>query len=142
MTEQFLHSDPPLPEELAACLQVLQLYWDDVRVALPQAPMAAQLVGLAGTVSAVAAIELGLPTYDRQRIHHFGLTKAAVEDVFRTVAIESLADRKFNPGLEPERADVIVGGCCVLVSIMRHFGFDECLVSEADILDGLILEQC
>lgn len=141
MTEQFLHSDPPLPEELAACLQVLQLHWDDVRVAIPQIGAARRLVGLAGTVSAVAAVEQGLATYDRDRIHHFELTKAAAEDVFRTLATEALEDRIHNPGLEPQRADVIVGGCCVLVSVMRHFGFDRCLVSEADILDGLILSQ-
>jgi len=57
--------------------------------------------------------------------------------VFRTLATESIADRRHNPGLEPQRADVIVGGLCVLVSIMRRFGFGECLVSENDILDGL-----
>ena len=51
------------------------------------------------------------------------------------------ADRIANPGLEPERADVIVAGCCILVAIFRHWGFDECLVSEADILDGLVLSQ-
>ena len=60
--------------------------------------------------------------------------------MFRTLATESPADRLSNPGLEPERADVIVGGMCVLVEIMRNFGFDECLVSEADILDGLAHE--
>ena len=141
MTEQFLESDPPLPEELSACLQVLHLHWDDVRRDLPIVDSARRFVGLAGTVSTVAAVELGLATYDRDRIHHFVLTKAAAEDVFRTLATESLADRIHNPGLERERADVIVGGCCVLVSIMREFGFDECLVSEADILDGLIMSQ-
>ena len=141
MTEQYLESDPPLPEELSGCLQVLQLHWDDVRRAIPQLDSARRLVGLAGTVANVAMVEQGLPEYDRDRVHHFTLTKHAVEDVFRTLATESVADRKFNPGLEPARADVIVGGLCVLVSIMRNFGFDECLVSEADILDGLVLSQ-
>jgi exopolyphosphatase/guanosine-5'-triphosphate,3'-diphosphate pyrophosphatase len=141
MTEQFLESDPPLPEELSGCLQVLHTWWDDVRRDLPIVDMATTFVGLAGTVSTVAAVEQGLATYDREKIHHFVLTKAAVEDVFRTLATESLADRLHNPGLEAERADVIVGGCCVLVSLMRSFGFDECIVSEADILDGLILSQ-
>ena len=88
-------------------------------------------------MTTVAAVEIGLPTYDRDRIHHFVLTRAAAEDVFRTLATESRAARLFNPGLEEARADVIVGGTAVLVTIMRHFGFDECLVSEADILDGL-----
>ncbi|HYF44750.1 MAG TPA: exopolyphosphatase, partial [Acidimicrobiales bacterium] len=97
----------------------------------------ARFVGLAGTVTTAAAVEIGLPTYDRDRIHHFALTRAAAEDVFRTVATETRADRIHNPGLEEARADVIVGGCCVLVKLMRHWGLDTCLVSEADILDGL-----
>ena len=112
-----------------------------MRAAVPRSFEAATFVGLAGTVVNVAAVELGLAAYDRNATHHFRLTKDAVEDVFRTLATESLADRRHNPGLEPERADVIVGGLCILVSIMRKFGFDECLVSESDILDGLIRSQ-
>jgi exopolyphosphatase/guanosine-5'-triphosphate,3'-diphosphate pyrophosphatase len=141
MTEQFLHSDPPAPDELASCLQVLEIHWDDVLREIPHATDATTFVGLAGTVSTVASVELGLHSYDRAKIHHFDLSKVAAEDVFRTLAIEPLADRVHNPGLERGRADVIVGGCCVLVSIMRTFGFDRCLVSEADILDGLIRSQ-
>lgn len=141
MTEAYLHSDPPLPEELSGCIQVLRMNWEDVRREMPIIEGATRLVGLAGTVSSVAMVEQGLARYDRDRVHHFTLTKSAVEDVFRTLATEALADRIHNPGLERERADVIVGGCCVLVSLMRTFGFEECLVSEADILDGLILSQ-
>jgi exopolyphosphatase / guanosine-5'-triphosphate,3'-diphosphate pyrophosphatase len=80
-----------------------------------------------------------LADYDRDRIHHFVLTRTAAEEVFRTLATESRRDRIFNPGLEEDRADVIVAGCVILVTIMRHFGFDDCLVSEADILDGLAM---
>ena len=87
------------------------------------------------------AVEIGLLEYDRDAIHQFVLTRAADEDVFRTLATESVEDRRFNPGLEPARADIIVGGLCVLVGIFRYFGFDECVVSESDILDGLILSQ-
>ncbi len=61
-----------------------------------------------------------------------------MEDVFRTLATESLADRKHNPGLEEARADVIVAGSCIFVAIMRWLGADTCLVSESDILDGLL----
>jgi exopolyphosphatase/guanosine-5'-triphosphate,3'-diphosphate pyrophosphatase len=139
LTEKYLHSDPPAPEELHACLSVTEAYLDDVVRELPAARDARRFVGLAGTVTTVAAVEIGLAAYDRDRIHHFELTHAAAEDVFRTLATESRADRIHNPGLEAARADVIVGGCCVLVAIFRYFGFDSCLVSEADILDGLVL---
>lgn len=139
MTEAWLHSDPPDPLELSQALSIISLHIDDVLREMPMAPDAATFVGLAGTVSTAAAVELGLATYDRDRIHHFALSREAIEDVFRTLATESVEDRKDNPGLEPQRADVIVGGMCVLVSIMRRFGFDSCLVSESDILDGLAM---
>jgi exopolyphosphatase / guanosine-5'-triphosphate,3'-diphosphate pyrophosphatase len=139
LTEKFLLHDPPQAEELSACISLTDAYLDDVVREIPAAAEARTLVGLAGTVTTVAAVEIGLETYDRDRIHHFRLTREAAEDVFRTLATESRADRIHNPGLEEARADVIVGGCCVLVALFRHLGFDEMIVSEADILDGLAL---
>jgi len=139
LTEKFLDHDPPLPEELTACISFADAYLDDVMRDIPGSAEARTLVGLAGTITTVAAVEIGLATYDRDAIHHFVLTRDAAEDVFRTLATESRADRIHNPGLEEARADVIVGGCCVLVALFRRFGFDEMIVSEADILDGLAL---
>jgi exopolyphosphatase/guanosine-5'-triphosphate,3'-diphosphate pyrophosphatase len=139
MTEAWLHSDPPKPEELSQALSVIELHCDDVLRAIPQIGEAKTFVGLAGTVNAAAAVEIGMTTYDRDKVHHLRMTRAMVEDVFRTLATESLEDRKDNPGLEPERADVIVGGMCVLVTVMRRFGLREMLVSESDILDGLAM---
>ena len=137
ITEQFLTSDPPTPEELSGAVSVVRDYLADVEREVPGARAAHTLVGLAGTVTTIAAIELGLPEYDSAALHHFRLSKVAAEEVFRTLALESLEQRRHNPGLEPERVDVIVGGA-VLVAILRAFGFDEMLVSEADILDGLV----
>ncbi len=139
ITEQELHHDPPQAEELSIAISIIDAYLDDVDRFVPGAAEARTFVGLAGTITTVAAVEIGLPVYDRDKIHHFRLTRAAAEDVFRTLATERRDDRIANPGLEPERADVIVGGCCILVAIFRHWGFEECLVSEADILDGLVL---
>ena len=141
LTEQWIQSDPPAPEELHACISVTTEHLKDVVRELPAVTEARTFVGLAGTITTVAAIEQGLATYDRDKTHHFRLTHEAAEDVFRTLATESRADRLHNPGLEAARADVIVGGCCVLVTIFRQLGFAECLVSEADILDGLLLSQ-
>jgi exopolyphosphatase/guanosine-5'-triphosphate,3'-diphosphate pyrophosphatase len=138
MTEKFLLHDPPRADELSACISVVQTYLDDVVRDLPAVAQAKTFVGLAGTVSTVAAVELGLATYDRDAIHHLELTHEAVEDVFRTLATETRAQRLENPGMEEARADVIVGGCCILVKLMRHYGLATCLVSEADILDGLV----
>ena len=139
MTEAWLHHDPPTAEELSQALSVIDIYLDDVLREIPELSSAQTFVGLAGTVSNTASVELGLAEYDREQIHHLVLTRAAVEDVFRTLATESINERKENPGLEEQRADVIVGGLCVLVATMRRFGLDECLVSESDILDGLAM---
>ncbi len=140
-TEKYVESDPPLPEELVACLSVAEAHLDDVAREVPMAMGARQLVGLAGTVSTAAAVEIGLAEYDRDQIHHFTLTREAIEDVYRTLVTESREDRRFNPGLEPGRVDTIVGGMCILARIVRYFGADDVLVSESDILDGLVLSQ-
>lgn len=140
-TEQFLRSDPPRPEELSEAIQTVRLQLQEVDRRVPSVAAARTVVGLAGTVTTVAAVEMGLPEYDRDRIHHFRLRREAAEDVFRTLATEPAAQRAHNPGLEPGRVDVIVGGCLVLVAILRHWEFPEMLVSEADILDGLVRSQ-
>jgi exopolyphosphatase/guanosine-5'-triphosphate,3'-diphosphate pyrophosphatase len=139
LSERFLTTDPPAPEDLTAAISYTDAWLDDVERELTGLAGVRTTIGLAGTVSTVAAIEQGLAEYDRSAIHHFALTKEAAEDVFRTLATEARADRIHNPGLEEARADVIVGGCCALVAIMRRFGLDEIVCSEADILDGLAL---
>ena len=136
VTEQFLHSDPPEPEELSGAVSVVRDYLLDVERELPSVHDAQTVVGLAGTITTVAAVEQGVQ-YSRERIHGFRLRREAAEDVFRTLALEPAAERAHNPGLEPERVDTIVGGAVVLVGILRVFDLDELLVSEDDILDGL-----
>ncbi|MCB0975674.1 MAG: Ppx/GppA family phosphatase [Actinobacteria bacterium] len=140
MTERYLASDPPAPEELANAVGEVKDLFLEVAAAHPEVADGRRLIGLAGTVSTAAAIELGQQDYDREQIHHFTLTKAAAEDVFRTLATEPLASRLHNPGLAPQRADVIVGGMCVLVNLYRVFGFVELTVSESDILDGTVAD--
>lgn len=137
-TEAYVESDPPLPEELHACISVATAHFDDVAREIPGMTEAPTVIGLAGTVTTVAAVELGLAEWDRDAIHHFRLERDAIEDVFRTLATETLEDRKHNPGLEEARADVIVAGTCILVALVRWLDVDHILVSEADILDGLI----
>lgn len=137
LTEQYLHGDPPSPEELSQAVQVVRDHLSDVDRIVPAAQQAKTLIGTAGTVWTLAAIELGVDAAESDRIDHFRLTREAAEDVFRTLATETIEQRRHNPGLEPGRVDVIVGGAIVVVSVMRHWGFDELLVSESDILDGL-----
>jgi exopolyphosphatase/guanosine-5'-triphosphate,3'-diphosphate pyrophosphatase len=137
LTEQFLHSDPPTAEELSQAVSVVRDQLADVGRALPAALRAPTLVGTAGTMWTLAAIELGVDAARSDLIDHFRLTRDAAEEVFRTLATEPVDRRRHNPGLEPGRVDVIVGGAIVVVGVMRQWGFDSLLVSEADILDGI-----
>ncbi len=140
LTERYLLHDPPWAEELSAAISLAEAHVDDMFLSMPDVATAGTVIGVAGTISTVAAVEIGLSEYDRDVIHHFRLGREAVEDVFRTLATEALADRIHNPGLEPERGEVIVGGLCVLVAVMRRLGLDELLVSESDILDGIVAD--
>ena len=137
VTEQHLHSDPPAPEELSNAIALVDAHLDDVLRELPAVRDAATLLGTGGTITTVAAVEIGLTEYDRDALHRFVLTRPAAEDVFRTLATERLADRVHNPGLPRARADIIVGGCCVLLAVMRRLELKECIVSECDLLDGI-----
>jgi exopolyphosphatase/guanosine-5'-triphosphate,3'-diphosphate pyrophosphatase len=137
LTEQFLHSDPPTAEELSQAVSVVRDQLADVGRLFPAMLGAPTLIGTAGTVWTLAAIELGVDAGRSDLIDHFRLTRAAAEDVFRTLATEPVEQRRHNPGLEAGRVDVIVGGAIVVVSAMRQWGYDSLLVSEADILDGL-----
>ena len=138
--EQFFINDPPKPEELSGAIQVARLHLDDIDRDHATMGTAKSVVGVAGTITTIAAVEIGLEPYDPQIIDGFVLSRRAAEDVFRTLATESLEIRKYNPGLEAARADVIVAGCCILVAVMRHWELEECLVRESDLLDGLAFE--
>lgn len=139
--ERFFHHDPPAAEELAEARSMVMVELDGAAAAHPRFAEARQLVGLAGTVSTISALQQGLADYERDRIHHSVLTAAQAKDWFHRLAGEKAEARLARPGLIPGRADVIVGGALVLDAVMSRFGFDQCLVSESDILDGLVASQ-
>lgn len=140
LTEGELHGDPPRPEELTNALGTVHDLLDDAIRDVPGVLDQPTLVGIAGTITTVAAVELGLATFDPSVVHGFRLTRDAAEDVFRTLATEPLDDRVHNPGLPRERADVIVGGCCVLLAVMRRLAAPHLVVSVRNLLDGVAAE--
>ena len=97
-----------------------------------------RLIGLAGTVSTLAMLHQELAQFDRARVHHFVLSGHDVAHWCDVLAGEPSAARAARPGMTPGREDVIVGGAIVLREVMARFGFESCLVSESDILDGLV----
>lgn len=139
MSERFLTTDPPSPVSVGRMeSHVVQRLRPAIAALLPEKPSLG--VGLAGTVTTVSGINLGLREYDTDRIHHSRLTRDEVERIFRRLASVPLEERKEFMGLEPGRADIIVGGTAVLRVVMDLARLDEILVSEKDILDGLVID--
>ena len=142
LTERFLRGDPPTTAEVAAAVQAIGVELNRATAVIPALvdegrPL--RLVGLAGTVSTLASLELGLADYDRDQIHHAVLSGKSVARWCDVLGAEPVAERALRPGLPPGRQDVIVGGALVLREVMTRFDLPECIVSEADILDGLIM---
>jgi exopolyphosphatase/guanosine-5'-triphosphate,3'-diphosphate pyrophosphatase len=139
MTERFLHSHPPTEDELDDCAGHVRAVLgerlpDEVRQSVRAA------VGVAGTVTSLAALDLDLVPYDPARIHGHRLTATAVGTQLLRLAALPLAERRQLPALEPERAPVIVAGAVIVQEILRHLGLAELEVSEHDLLDGVALE--
>ena len=136
MTERHLHGDPPTSQEVAAAIADIDAALDTVAATVP-VRQARTLIGLAGSVTTVAAIAMGLATYDAARIHHARVSAADVHEVTRGLLAQTRAARAAIGVMHPGRVDVIGGGTLVLDRLMERFGFSEVLVSEHDILDGM-----
>ena len=136
LTERHLHSDPPRPAEISAAAADIDAALDVVAGAIPVTG-ARTLVGLAGSVTTVAALALGLAEYDSARIHHARIPVDQVTAQMRRLLGQTREERAALGVMHPGRADVIAGGAMVLERIMRRFGFGEVLASEHDILDGI-----
>jgi exopolyphosphatase/guanosine-5'-triphosphate,3'-diphosphate pyrophosphatase len=136
MTERHLRGDPPTAREVAAATADIDAALDAVADAVPVGE-AKTLVGLAGSVTTVAAIAIGLPAYDAAQIHHARVCFADVHAVTLALLSQTRAVRAGIGVMHPGRVDVIGGGALVLDRVMDRFGFSEVLVSEHDILDGI-----
>jgi exopolyphosphatase/guanosine-5'-triphosphate,3'-diphosphate pyrophosphatase len=137
LTERFLPSDPPTEDELDALGAVARSVLAEQ---VPEALTARRAIGVAGTITSLAALDLGLVEYDRDRVHGHPLGDAAIKAQLERLAALPLAERRRVPGLEPERAPVIVAGAVVLREVMRYFGLASIEASERDILHGIALE--
>jgi len=131
LTERFLRSDPPTDDELEACAE-------HVRAQLRRLE-AKDAVGVAGTITTLAALDLGLDEYDRERVHGHRLSREGLERQLQRLAALPIAERREVPAVEPERAPVIVAGAVIAREVLAAYGVDAMTVSEHDILDGIAL---
>ncbi|MBK5306015.1 MAG: Ppx/GppA family phosphatase [Frankiaceae bacterium] len=136
LTERHLHSDPPTDIEVAAAVDDIDAAIQRIQAAVP-VEQARTAVGLAGSVTTIAALALGLSSYDRAQIHLSRLTPVEIEKVTTQVLGMTRADRGDLSVMHPGRIDVIGAGALILRTLVDRLALTEVLVSEADILDGI-----
>ena len=134
MHERHLHSDPPTPDEVAACVADIDAHLDACPVDVARA---ATVVGVAGTVTTVAAAVLDLPAYEPDAIDQSVLAMGDVHAAVERLVAMRVADRLALPYLHPGRADVIAAGALILSRVLRRTSVPTVVASEADILDGI-----
>ena len=137
LTERFLHSDPSADDELDACAAAVRGLLDE---RVPQEVRPQTAIGVAGTITSIAALDLGLAEYDPDRVHGHRLSREGVVTQLERLASLPLAERREIPALDPDRAPVIVAGTVILREVLDHFDLDGLEASERDILDGAALE--
>jgi len=134
LTERIVAHDPPTLAEAQTLAATV-----DAALASAPAPRGT-LVGIAGTVTTLAAMAQRLDSYDAERVHGSTLTRAEVDTLAAMLARTPLADKRRTPGLDPKRADVIFAGAVILARVMARAGVDTCIVSDRGIRWGLIYE--
>jgi exopolyphosphatase/guanosine-5'-triphosphate,3'-diphosphate pyrophosphatase len=136
--ERHLHGDPPHPAEVAALRADVAGHLAGVAEVLDPAA-AERVVGVAGTVTTVTAIALGLDAYDPRRIHHQTVDAAEIGAVAEKLAAMTVAERAAMPVMAKGREDVIAAGALLLDELVRSFRLRAVTASETDILDGVLL---
>lgn len=137
LTERWLHADPPAADELLALRRDLAA----VLAEAPPPPAGAALVGIAGTVTTLVAIHLGLDAYDGALVHGRTLTAGEVRDLATRLGRMSLGERRALPGLPEKRADVIVAGAEILAAVLEKLGFAQVIASDRGVRWGMLYRR-
>ena len=142
LTERFFKGDPPTVAEVSAARLAITDALIGGEAALPalvNLDRARRLVGLAGTVSTLASLKLGVAEYDVEKLHHATLTLEEIRGMCDMLASLSVRDRRGLVGMVPGREDVLLAGALVLEAVADRYRCDEVIASEKDILDGIVL---
>lgn len=139
LTEAYLKSDPPTANELEAVERVVADRVSRLRAELPDLDSVA-LIGTAGTPTTLAAMDLGLTVYSAARVNSHRLSMVRTRQLFHALATKPVAERRETPALEPGRADVIVAGTALLLTVMVILAYDEFTVSDSGLREGILLD--
>jgi exopolyphosphatase/guanosine-5'-triphosphate,3'-diphosphate pyrophosphatase len=145
LSEKYFHNDPPLPKELSNLINeikfILTTNCNTYNNIQNRGINNLRLIGTAGTVTTLAAMDLKLTEYDIEKINGCLLTRDKLEHIYDTIILISSNIRKYYPGLEPGREVVIIAGTRILLSIMDLFLLKEISVSDAGLLEGILLQS-
>lgn len=133
LTDRILERRPAPADDMEEALAQVRGLFAPVRVS-------GELVGVAGTWTSIAAIDLGLEEYETERVHHHRMTRESVEGLAWHLAGLTVDETAAIPSLDPGRAPVILAGAVIAVVVLETAGADEVIVSEQDTLDGLARE--
>jgi exopolyphosphatase / guanosine-5'-triphosphate,3'-diphosphate pyrophosphatase len=137
LSEEFLRGSMPADKSVTDLLKFIE---DKLKNTVEEISRSgfAYMTGLAGTISSLSAVDLEIGEYDRKKIHGHILYRERVIDIFKRFCSVDLKTRKKIKGLEPARADIIIGGTAILIKILEMLGLESLIVSESDILDGIV----
>ena len=141
LTERVAPPDPPDPAAMGLLRLRAAEALSPAAALLAGHPHPARMVGVAGTVTTLAAVWQELPQYDSERVHGSELALTELEELLTRLGALTTAERARVPGMEPKRADVIVAGCAIVIEGMRALGFDRLTVSDRGVRWGLLYDR-
>lgn len=145
LTERYLKSDPPSEVDISNINGKVDSFLFALKKEMPSLDTLDDksesiLVGTAGTITTLAALDLKLDIYDSRKINNYRLSKRAVSRLLDSFVVKTNAERAAMPGLEEGRADLIIAGTIIVLRTMEDFGFDEMVVSDYGLLEGLLID--
>ncbi len=139
LTERFIRHDPPLPGELDLLRRAIRKELDDGSIRV-RSGRNARLIGTAGTITTLAAMDLQLAEYDPEKINRTMLVRGSIDSMVSKLCRSTLKERRSIPGLERGREDIILAGSVIIQEIMERFGFSEMLVSDWGLREGIVFD--
>ena len=136
LTEKYLRSDPPTPEELKSVRLAIDKVIKPIGYHFPPKGL---LVGTAGSITTLAAIDQRMTVYDPQKINRYPLSRASLERIFKDLSVMPLEQRRKTLGLEKGREDIILTGALILLAVMELFGYDPVYVSDYGLREGVLI---
>ncbi len=137
ITERFLKSSPPSSLGMSEAVSFIRSLVQGWRVLSGTST----LIGVAGTLTTLASIDLALPSFDREKVHKHVLTFVAVDSIFNKLSVKSLEELKQVPQILPERADIILAGILILLEVMKQMGTENVTVSDRGLRYGILMKE-